>query len=191
MRIIRARALAIVCSMLLPTFAFAQQSGTSTKQERVTPPRGTWAVGADLGFSNPIGDEDFDAEPLIKGYGEYFFTSHVSLRGTLGWISFDGPDLSDPPFPSTNVDILMLLADVGYQWEGGKVHPFVLGGIGFYDYDHDFGGGDLELGANFGGGANFYITPRFAIKLEGMLHGTSATEPDSFFNVSVGARWLL
>jgi len=70
------------------------------------------------------------------------------------------------------------------------VHPFVMGGLGLYDYDADLGDGDLELGVNFGGGANFFLTRNFAIKLEGTFHGTGAPEPDSLLNITVGARWL-
>lgn len=168
--------------------ASAQSSQPPAAGGRVTPPPGTWAAGFDLGFANPIGDEDFDLEPFGDGYIEHFFTSNVSLRGMLALYSFDGADV--PPPSSGDVDILAGTANVIYQWEGGSVHPFLTGGLGFYSYEPDFGDEDLELGVNAGGGANFYLTNGFAIKLEGDFHGTSGEGLDSFFTGTVGARWL-
>ena len=173
----------VLCS---PTWA--QSSGTTSSEKRVTPAPETWAAGVDVGFANPVGDDDLDVEPFVDGYIEYFFTSNVSLRGMLGLYSFDGPD--NPGNGPGDLDLVVVNANVLYQWEGGTVHPFVAGGLGFYDYDQDFGDEDLEFGFNAGGGVNIYLTKTFAIKVEGDFHGTSAEFLDSFFTATGGARWL-
>jgi outer membrane protein with beta-barrel domain len=186
---LKTRVVTVVFAVSVPCLpTLAQSPPTSSSGKHVTPPPGTWAAGADLGFVNPIGDEDVDLEPFADGYIEHFFTSNVSLRGMLSLYSFNGPDL--PPPSSDGVDILAINADVLYQWEGGSVHPFVTGGLGFYDYSSDFEDDGLELGLKVGGGANFYLTKAFAIKVEGDFHETTAERVDSFFTGTAGARWL-
>lgn len=179
----------LICSVLgVTTGALHAQSGSSSPSRRTTPPAGTWAGGVDAGFANPLGDEDFDAEPTLNGYLEYFSTPHVSWRGMLGFASFDGPDV--PGLGADDVDIISMNANVLYQWEGGTVHPFVTGGIGVYNYEADLDDDDLEPGLNAGGGLNFYLADRFAIKVETLVHGTDGREPDSYLTGTVGARWL-
>ncbi len=180
----------VIISLLALTggLTHAQTGTTSSSSQRVTPQGGTWAGGADLGLANPIGDDDFDADPMLDAYLEYFYTPHVSFRGMLGLMSFNGPDV--PGFGSNDLDIAIVTANILYQWEGGTVHPFVTGGVGLYDYNPDFGDDNLELGINAGGGLNFYLARHFAIKVEGAFHATGADEPDSFFTATAGARWL-
>jgi opacity protein-like surface antigen len=176
----------LMLAMVLSSPTWAQSSGTASSGKATTPAAGTWAGGVDVGFANPIGDDDLDVEPFGDGYIEYFFTPNVSLRGMLGLYSFEGPDGNGPG----DLDLIVFNANVAYQWEGGTVHPFVLGGFGFYNYDQDLGDEDLEFGFNAGGGVNIYLTNNFAIKVEGDFHGTSAEGLDSFFTATGGARWL-
>jgi hypothetical protein len=166
----------------------AQTEPSSPSGRRVTPPAGTWASGFDAGFANPLGDDDFDAEPTFDAYLEYFSTPHVSWRGMLAYTAFDGPDV--PGLGTDDVVIASLNANVLYQWEGNAVHPFVTGGVGMYNYDPDLGDSDLEPGLNAGGGMNLYTAERFAIKLEALFHVTDGREPDSYLTGTVGARWL-
>ena len=184
----RMRLILAICSVLAlsPVLLPAQDQPSNKSSRRVTPPAQTWAAGFDAGFANPTGDDDFDAEPTFGAYLEYFFTPHISGRGTLGFVSFDGPDI-----PGTDdVDVTSLNANVLYQWEGGVVHPFVTGGIGVYNYDPDFDDSELGPGLNAGGGLNLYLADRFAIKFEALFHATDAREPDSYLTGTVGARWL-
>ena len=145
--------------------------------------KGTWAAGGDLGFSEPIGAEEVDTSLVIGGYGEYFQTSQLSYRGMLSFLSFDGPG-------KFGVDVVPITGNVVFQWEGKSVFPFVTGGIGLYFYRPDIGDSDLEFGVNFGGGANFFFTKTVALKLEGLFHGTTGKEPDSFFAGTAGVRFL-
>lgn len=178
-----------ICSVLavMPGLLPAQSQPSNSSSRRTTPSAGTWAAGAGVGFANPLGDNDFDAEPTVEGYIEYFFTPNVSGRGTLSFTSFDGPDIG---VGNDDVDIFSCTANIVYQWEGGVVHPFVTGGLGLYNYDSDLDDSDLEPGINGGGGINWYLANRFALKFEALLHATDAREPDSYLALTAGARWL-
>ncbi len=186
----RMKLIGVICCVLAVMVGalHAQGQPSSPSGRRVTPSAGTWAGGFDAGFANPLGDEDFDAEPTFDAYLEYFSTPHVSWRGMVAFTAFDGPDV--PGLGPDDLDITSVTANVLYQWEGGTVHPFVTGGVGVYNYDPDLGDSDLEPGLNAGGGLNLYAAERFAIKLEGLLHTTDGREPDSYLTGTVGARWL-
>ena len=181
-------ALAVGCGMAAMvgmTSSLHAQTGSS---RRTTPSAGTWAAGVDAGFANPLGDDDFDAEPTLDAYLEYFCTPHVSVRGMAAFIGFEADDV--PGVGPVDLDLFSFNGNVLYQWEGGVVHPFVGGGLGIYNYDPDVGDGDAEIGFNGGGGVNFYLAERFAIKVEGQFHVTDGPEPDSYFAGTAGARWL-
>ena len=152
-----------------------------------------WAAGTDVGFSNPIGDDDFDTELVLGGYLEFLQTERVSWRGTLSYHSFEGPD--GAKFSGENqLDIWALHGNAVYRWRGGVAHPFVIGGVGVYRYEPEGGRSDREFGVDFGGGVSFFMVnspdarPRIAVKVEGLFHGTSGSELDSFFDGTVGVR---
>ncbi|HET6277739.1 MAG TPA: outer membrane beta-barrel protein [Candidatus Polarisedimenticolia bacterium] len=171
---------------LAAAFPLGSQATAQTTSGRSTPVAGTWAAGALFGFSNPTGDDDLDAEPAFDGYVEHFLTDRVSAKGSLMLLEYDGADVAG----TNGVDVAAVNGNLQYQWGGDAVRPFVTGGVGVYDYDPDFGGDETEMGLNAGGGANFPMTDRFGIQIEGTFHGTTADdEPDSFFNGRVGARW--
>jgi len=175
-----------IAPVTVPTWAAPQAAGSSGGG--VTLAEGTWAAGFDVGFVNPIGDDDLDLEPIGDGYIEYFFTPNFSIRGMLGIYNFDGPD--NPGNSPGDLGLVVGTCNVAYYWSEGKVHPFVTGGVGFYDYNQDFGDDGVEFGFNGGGGATFDIAGNFAIKVEGAFHGTTAEGLDSFFTATAGGRWL-
>jgi len=188
-RLMKLARLVAFCMLFSVAAAFPVKSQTTaqTASGRSTSAAGTWAAGGAFGFSNPTGDDDLDAEPALDGYLEHFLTDRVSARGSLMLLEYDRADVAG----TNGVDIAAINGNVQYQWDGGTVRPFITGGIGVYDYNPDFGGDETELGLNAGGGANFPLTDRFAIQLVGAFHGTTADgQPDSFFNGTVGARWL-
>ena len=179
-----------ICSVLAlaPGLLPALDEPSDHESRRVTPPASTWAAGVGFGFANPLGDDDFDAEPTGELYLEYFCTPHVSWRATLAATEFDGPDIQG--LGGDDVDVRSLSANILYQWEGGHVHPFVTGGVGLYQYDSSLYDSVLKGGLNGGGGMNFYLSDHFAIKAEVLIQVTNAREPDSFLTGTVGARWL-
>lgn len=151
--------------------------------------RGTMAAGGDVGFANPTGDEDFDAELILDGWFEYFQTPNLGWRGMISMVDFDGP--SPPPGrPRADVDLFFLDANALWHFRGEKnVRPFVTGGLGFYDFDAP-GEDDLEPGMNMGGGVDVFVAPQVALKFEALLHATAADqEPDSLFTGTGGVRF--
>src|SRR5262245_45367650 len=133
------------------------------------PKAGDMAVSANLGFSHSFDDNFEGVEPLLTGTFEYYTTPRVSWRGLLGFTSFDADNPSDAEVEHTFIN-----GNVLYNWEGGWVHPYVTGGVGFYmkDASNSFPPDveDDELGLNFGGGVDWFLGERWALKFEGTIH---------------------
>jgi hypothetical protein len=150
-----------------------------------------WAVGGDFGFQNTTGDDDFDAEPILGGYAEYFPSEHLSWRGMLQLIDVDHA-LPRPAQGGDDAEILILGGNALYNWHGRQVSPFVTGGLGLYHYDlpSRAGGDNTEAGINAGGGLNLRMTPALSFKFETLIHVTAEeTGPDSFVVGTGGVRY--
>lgn len=126
---------------LLPALASAQRM----------PREGGGAVFGGLGISNPT-DEDFDASFGFSGGFEYFLTRNFSI-GALGGAWKSDVDFAD------DIDAKEAYADftAAYNWEGGRYHPYVQGGLGAYFVDFPFGDSDTEFGGFVGGGLDVFF----------------------------------
>jgi len=178
----RALVFPVLLSMLSATAALAAHKASQA------PKVGDMAVSANLGFASAF-DSNFDGiEPAFTGTFEYYSTPRVSWRGLLGFTSFEADSPSD-----AEVDFTFLNGNVSYNWEGGWVHPFVTGGIGIYSKDASSSlppdADGTEFGLNAGGGLDWFLGERWALKFEGTFHGIAGDEPDSFFLGTVGFKW--
>jgi hypothetical protein len=168
---------ALAVCVLLTTPAFAQ-----------TPQAGQAALGFDLGLI--ITDEIFENSLVFQGFGDYYFTPRLSGRVLLGWTSPEVDD-SDDNFRQTK-----LLFNAVYNWEGGRVHPFVTAGAGFYFVrlkleDEDDPDGETRGGINFGGGAEFFLNSLTTVKGEGRFDVVShpSGHPDATgFTLTIGIK---
>ena len=154
MRLMRLFCIAAVlnCLFLLP--ASAQ-----------TPDTGLIGVGADLGVLFP--DEDFEKTLTWDVFGDWYLTPRFSVRGMFSYASPGFENRTEDHFKQSR-----LLFNGVYNWKRGALMPYVTGGAGFYfvrelldnapDPDSDTRGG-----INFGGGLEFFVGPKGALKAEG------------------------
>ena len=167
--------------LLSPLCAMAQSSTPYATK------KGSMAVSGNLGFTNAF-DDDFDGlNAILDGTFEYYLNDRLSLRGLLGFTSFEADNVD------VDVDVIIFNANAAYYWQEGSLRPFVTGGLGFYDTDPSgpgvHGGGDTEIGINCGGGLDIFVQKNWAIKVEGLFHGFSSDGPDTFFSATVGAKF--
>src|SRR5262249_16528662 len=107
---------------------------------------------------------------IVNALLEYYVTPRVSLRTVFG--------LTDPGFRTESSDSLRqipLRADVNYNWEQGKWHPFVGAGVGAYflqlkDNGRAFGQSETKAGVNLGGGVEYFTSRTVALKGEARYH---------------------
>jgi opacity protein-like surface antigen len=177
------RLLAPAILLFVPAAAMAQ-ARTSAPQGK-----GDMAISGSLGFANAF-DDDFDnLEALFDGSFEYYISREMSFRGLLGFTSFDARINGR----NNSVDIGFVNGNFVYGWPQDNLRPYVTAGLGLYNTDPSGpslpGNGDLEVGLNAGGGLDIKVHPQWAIEVEGLFHGYSGDEPDSFFSATVGAKF--
>lgn len=153
------------------------------------PDSGMAAAGVDAGVLFP-GDR-LEPAPVVNGFIEYYVTPRAGVRGTAGW--------ADPSLDREEDDSqrqIKLALDLLYNWEYGKVHPFVGGGGGVWflqekDNGEDFGDGETAGGLTFGAGLDYFITRSATVKFEGRYDWVAVDDgrPDpSGVSLTVGVK---
>lgn len=169
-------------------FCFSLVNAAPALAQRAPGP-GMWAASGFLGVSAPSDaslDSGFDLAGNIEGY----LTSRVSVRGQLGaswW------DITGRNFDGT-VNPVRLVGNLVYNWEGGRVHPYVTAGAGLYRYRTSITGSttgsDSKAGFNLGGGIEYFVHRRTSIMGEALYHKVGAfNAPVTTFNS--GSFWTI
>jgi len=180
-RLCKALLLSALLPMLSPIASLAATPSTAPKE-------GDMAASFNAGLAKAFDDDFEDVETVFTGTFEYYTTPRVSWRGLLGVTSFD----ADLP-GGGSVDSTFVNANVGYNWEGGRIHPYVTGGVGLYQKD---GSSNLPpefdetvFGVNGGGGIDWFLGPRWALKFEGIFHGVTGENPNTVFFGTAGVMF--
>lgn len=129
------------------------------------PDTGQIAAGIDLGWFVPS-DDQFDSSIAGGGYFEFYLTPRLGLR--------TGATAMRPAYVrgvEEQERQLRLGADLVYNWETGRVHPFVGAGVGWhlmrlYERGENIGPNHNKLGLSLLGGAEVFVSRAWAIKGE-------------------------
>jgi hypothetical protein len=176
------------------------------------PDHGTAAIGGSIGAALPAGD-GLDNGPQFAATLEGYLRPRVSVRGELGlgWMGRRGFRNDLRPL-SFNVNLV-------YNWQRGVWHPFITGGLGLYRYTSTLFSetlldptlraalialgldptnpaikdSDNKVGANLGGGIEYFVSRRSTIVGDFRYHWVDniveVTPFDgSFFALSVGLK---
>ena len=157
--------LAVLFTGLLVTSAAAQ----STKA-------GSIAAGGDLGVFFP--DEAFEKTFTIDGFGEYYLTPSISLRGLFAWANPGFENFTEDHFRQARLQFNGV-----YYWQHDKWLPYATGGAGFYFVRETFSNApdpDSEVrgGLNFGVGTEYLLGGGGAVK--GELRWDIVSQPTGF-----------
>jgi hypothetical protein len=157
------------------------------------PDTGMVGVGVSVGVDIPSAaalDKGLDLAANIEGY----LTPRVSVRGQLGGAWWD---IVGQRFAGT-VKPLYIDGNIVYNWEGGAVHPYVTAGIGMYRFRFEqagLEGADTKAGFNFGGGVEYFFTPRATVTGEVLYHAVdsfatpvTAFGDGSFWRIAMGMK---
>ena len=159
MHLMRIVYVALTLATLVASPAFAQSR---------VPDTGMMAAGGEVGFFVP--DDEFETAPIFGGLFEYYVTPRVGLRGSVMF--------TDPEFERGTDDSLRharIGFDVIYNWERGKWHPFVGGGLAAHrlqvrENGRSLGDSQTELGGTGLGGVEYFFNRRTTFKIEGRVH---------------------
>ena len=136
------------------------------------PHKGAGAIGGEVGVFLPRQD-GMTTGPAIEGFYEYYLSARNSVRVGAGWAN---PKVEGQDTNSTRQ--IRIAVDLVHNWEGGKIHPFVGGGLGTYFIQArhngiNVGESQSELGGTVFGGLEYFTSKTFSIKGEGRYHVVS------------------
>jgi opacity protein-like surface antigen len=146
------------------------------------PDAGQFAAGADIGIFLPA-DDRLDASLTGGGFVETYLTPRVGVRGSV---------MTAAPGYARNSDEreqqIRIGADVIYNWEHGRIHPFAGGGLGvyvlrYYNGDENVGPNETNLGAAALGGLEYFLNRAWTLKTEGRYQWVTdrpLLDPDGF-----------
>jgi hypothetical protein len=162
-RFLRARRAAQTAVALLFCLSLASPILAQTARVR-TPDKGVIGYGVDGGVLFP--DEAFENTFTFDGFGEYYVSPRVGIRGLL---AFAKPGVAGAT--EDNFRQVKLLFSGVYNWEKGSWRPFAQVGAGFYFVRQHIDAttdppGETRGGLNFGGGGEYLLNNEAAIKIE-------------------------
>jgi hypothetical protein len=142
----------------------AAASPAEAQTSRPTPDRHLIGYGVDGGVLFP--DDDFESTFTLDGYGEFYLTPRVSVRGMAAWASPGIKGRTEDHFRQVK-----LLFGANYNVAYKRWRPFAGGGAGAYFVRLKLDGqedpdGEKRGGIYFGGGSDFIIDDESAIKIE-------------------------
>jgi opacity protein-like surface antigen len=162
MRLVPYRYIVLALLLTIPTPALAQRASPGAR----VPAEGSMAAGGEAGFI-ASGDDDLTPSFIVGGFFEYYFTPRLSLRPSVTFLDAGFDDENDDSLRQTRLG-----ADVIYNWERGKWHPFAGGGLGVHslrlkDNGRAFGDTANQFGLTALGGAEYFFNRRTSLKFEG------------------------
>src|SRR5262245_7095944 len=119
------------------------------------PAPGMVALGGSFGAAPPL-EGSFTTGPVLTGNIEGYLTRRLSIRGQVSgaWWDITGRSFTG------SVQPVALDGNVVYNFEGGKIHPFLTGGVGLYHYrfnENQIDGSANKPGFNGGGGIEYFV----------------------------------
>ena len=161
-RVLRTRRAIQIAGALLILLGMAGEINAQTRV--LTPDKGVIGYGVDAGVLFP--DDAFENTLTIDGFGEYYVTPRVSVRGMLAFASPGLSGRTEDHFRQWK----LLFAGV-YNWEKGSWRPFASFGAGIHFVrlhldDAIDPPGETRGGLNLGGGAEYLLNNESSIKTE-------------------------
>ena len=167
----------------------------AAQAERVGPVPAPGMVGLGVSLSAALPSDDFLTNgPQLAVSAERYVTRRIAVRGLFAgsWLDVTGHAFTGTVRPVT------VTGNAVYNWEGGKLHPYVTGGVGFYRYrfnENALEASANKAGANFGGGLEWFLTRGDTITGEVLFHAvpgpvrSSLTDYDtSFWTLAAGYK---
>jgi hypothetical protein len=173
-----------VVALTLVGFVATRAAGQDRDGRGPVPAPGMLAIGGSIGAGSPA-DPSFTNGLALTGNIEGYLSRRVSIRGQV-----DGAwwDITGRGFNGT-VRPIAFDGNVVYNFEGGRIHPFVTGGVGLYHYRFDetpVGGSANKLGVDVGGGLEYFVHRHTTLTAELLYHdvGQPVTSPLTTFNLT-------
>ncbi len=180
----RTTAVSFVAALAIVGFVATRAAAQDRDARGPVPAPGMLAIGGSIGAAPPS-DPSFTDGLALTGNVEGYLTRRVSIRGQV-----DGAfwDITGRGFTGT-ARPMAFDANVVYNFEGGRVHPYLTGGVGLYHYSFDETpdvGSANKPGLDLGGGLEYFIHRHTTVTAELLYHdvGEPVASPLTTFNLT-------
>ena len=174
----------LLSAALVGTFGITPAAGQSrTDVAGPVPAPGMVGIGASIGAAPPL-EASFTNGLNLTGNIEGYLTRRVSLRAQVSGAFWD---ITGRGFTGT-VRPIAVDGNVVYNFEGGKIHPFLTGGVGLYHYrfaEQPTTGSADKFGVNMGGGLEYFFHRHATATAEVLFHditSSSLTSPVTIYS---------
>lgn len=163
----------VAVALTLVAFGAASSGAQERRYEErgPVPAPGMVAIGGSFGAGTPSEPSFSDGMSLTANV-EGYLTRRVSLRAQIGGAWWD---IQNRGFNGT-VRPLALDGNVVYNFEGGRIHPYVTGGVGLYHYRfHEIpttGSAD-KPGMDVGAGIEYFLRRHVTFTGEMLFHAVA------------------
>jgi hypothetical protein len=155
----------------------------------------TWEVGGDLVFTNYANGSELRGSLGFGGRGAYHFKSRDSVEFMIQKANTDSTVSDSNVSYSVTKWTIDYLHDLKVKKPESKIDPFIIFGVGKFNYD-DGDTSSSKTVLQFGGGLRYFMTQKFALRFDGKMwhfHGGDSI-PDGHwfaFDVAAGVSWFI
>jgi hypothetical protein len=173
-----------VAALALVALVAAPAAAQDRDRRGPVPAPGMLAIGGSIGAAPPA-DPSFTDGLALTGNIEGYLSRRVSIRGQV-----DGAwwDITGRGFTGT-VRPMAFDGNVVYNFEGGRIHPFVTGGAGVYHYRFNevpTRGSADKPGVDLGAGVEYFVHRHTTMTGEFLYHDVAepVTSPVTTYNLT-------
>ena len=183
----RIRPTLLSAAMIVTCIATSATAQTRSDTREPVPAPGMVAIGGSFGAAPPH-ETTFTNRPALTGNIEGYLTRRLSIRGQVSgaWWDITGRGFTG------SVQPIAYDGNFVYNFEGGKIHPFLTGGIGLYHYRFDenqIKGSANKAGFNAGGGFEYFVRRHATATAEVLFHHTSTPMQSPLTTYNDSSYW--
>ena len=153
---------------------------------------GDYSFLVGLGESGTKSDNSYRSDQTLSFGVQYQKSGYAAYRATAGFLSLSGRETLSPSIGTRDANAFFLTGDLVFTPRFRVVHPFVAGGIGFYDVrltDDRDSRNDVEIGVNWGIGLSVQLLRWFALHGELAYHYMTGDVSNPIQTITIGGRF--
>jgi hypothetical protein len=153
---------------------------------------GDYSFTASIGESGTKHDNTYRSDQTISFALLYQKSGYAAYRANAGLLSMNGREVISAAAGTRDADAFFVTGDVVFTPRFRVLHPFLAGGVGFYDVrltDNQDNKNGLEVGLNWAIGLDVQLLRWFAIHGELAYHYLTGDIPSPIQTIAIGGRF--
>jgi hypothetical protein len=153
---------------------------------------GHYSFAASIGESGTKTDNSYRSDQTLSFSLQYQKSGYAAYRATAGFLSMNGREIISPSAGTRDANAFFITGDLVFTPRFRVLHPFVAGGVGFYDVrltDSRDSRNDVEIGINWGVGLGVQLLKWFALHGELAYHYVTGNISNPIQTITIGGRF--